>query len=176
MPLTQTTSLDIAKAEQDATTGFLKVELVDSAGTNIATVSSGGALKVDGSASTQPVSQSTAANLKATVLLQDGSANALTSSQSALDVTSAGSFLNLVTSTTTTIKSGAGILHAIIINTKGVANTATLYDNTAGSGSKIGTLDTTLSTASLIYDVKFTTGLTIVTAGGTPADLTVVYK
>ena len=77
--------------------------------------------------------------------------------------------------TTTTAKSGAGTLHTIVINTKGITNTATVYDNTAGSGTILAVIDTTLSTTAFVYDVAFATGLTIVTAGGTPADLTVSY-
>lgn len=81
---------------------------------------------------------------------------------------------NLAANGTTTVKSGAGILHSISINTKGVTNTATVYDNTAGSGTKIATIDTTLSQDTLVYDGAFATGLTVVLGGGTPADLTVV--
>jgi predicted transglutaminase-like protease len=63
----------------------------------------------------------------------------------------------------------------ITINTKGAsANVATVYDNTAGSGSKIGTIDTVNNGGTLWYDVDCDTGLTIVTATGTCADLTVV--
>lgn len=90
-----------------------------------------------------------------------------------------GSFSNITTNTTTTVKSGAGILWRIVINTKGAsANTATVYDNTAGSGTKIGTIDTvTGATGEIDYGgVNFATGLTIVTATGTAADITVVYS
>lgn len=83
---------------------------------------------------------------------------------------------NITTSTTTTVKTGAGFLHAISINTKGAtAATATVYDNTAGSGTKLATIDVTANVGTLILDVKFATGLTIVTATGTPGDLTVSY-
>jgi len=86
------------------------------------------------------------------------------------------SYNNITTNATTTVKSGAGILHLITVNTKGTATTATLYDNTAGSGTKIGTLNTTFADATFTYDVGFSTGLTVVTAGTTAADLTVSYK
>lgn len=87
-------------------------------------------------------------------------------------------FGRMSTNTTTTHKSGAGILHSIVINTPGLtANTATVYDNTAGSGTVIAVIDTTLvSTPCRIYDVAFATGLTVVTATGTAADLTVCYQ
>jgi hypothetical protein len=78
---------------------------------------------------------------------------------------------------TTTVKSGAGVLYGIIINTKGASvNTLTCYDNTAGSGTVIALLDTTGATASLKYDIAFGTGLTCVSATGTGADYTVSYR
>lgn len=87
------------------------------------------------------------------------------------------SFSNITSNATTTVKSGAGLLHTLCINTKGAsANTATIYDNTAGSGTKIGTLDTTAGVQCLTYDAVFATGLTIVTATGTAADITVSYR
>jgi microcompartment protein CcmK/EutM len=88
------------------------------------------------------------------------------------------SFGRQTTNTTTTHKSGAGILHKIVVNTKGAsANTATVYDNTAGSGTVIAVIDTVnINSQALEYDLAFATGLTIVTATGTPADLTIVYR
>lgn len=92
------------------------------------------------------------------------------------DVFQRNSFANLAANATTTIKSGAGTLHSITINTKGAAaNVATVYDNTAGSGTKIATLDTTAGPAVFVYDVAFATGLTVVLGTGTAADLTVAY-
>lgn len=84
-------------------------------------------------------------------------------------------FSHIAGAATTTVKSGAGILHKISINTKGAASTATVYDNTAGSGTVIAVIDLTLSQDTLIYDLAFATGLTIVTTG-TLSDLTVSYR
>lgn len=84
------------------------------------------------------------------------------------------SYNHISTATTTTVKSGAGTLHALTINTKGSASTATIYDNTAGSGTVIAVVDTSGATGTVIYDVAFTTGLTVVTAA--TQDLTVSYK
>jgi hypothetical protein len=56
-----------------------------------------------------------------------------------------------------------------------VGNTATIFDNTGGSGTKIGTVDTNTGDGKL-YDVAFSTGLTIVTASGTSADLSISYR
>lgn len=88
------------------------------------------------------------------------------------------SFLNIVANGTNVVKSGAGILHSITFNTPGAsANTITVYDNTAGSGTKIATIGgvPTTSGLTLRYDAAFGTGLTVVTATGTCADITVTY-
>ena len=93
---------------------------------------------------------------------------------------------NITTNTTTTCKTGAGVLKAIKINNPAlltVANlTLTIYDNTAASGTKIGTITvpfggTTYLPFNINYDCAFTTGLTIVTAGPTvTADVTVEWR
>lgn len=91
------------------------------------------------------------------------------------------SFTNIVLAapTTTAIKSGAGLLHSVTINKPVASSVITMYDNTAGSGTLIGTI--TLPVALLsegpysgIYDVAFATGLTIVTATGA-SDITVAW-
>jgi len=84
---------------------------------------------------------------------------------------------NVTTNATTTVKRGSGILHAIVINTKGAsANTVTIYDNTAASGTKIGTIDSTAVTGTILFDARFGTGLTVVTVTGTAPDMTVVFR
>lgn len=108
--------------------------------------------------------------------INQGGTSAAVTAGNALKVEQVFSYSNLATNATTTVKSGAGYLHTLVINTKGTATTATIYDNTAGSGTKIATVDTTLSTTAFVYDVSFATGLTVVTAGTTPADLTVSYR
>lgn len=85
------------------------------------------------------------------------------------------SYSNITTAATTTVKSGAGVLDRLVINTGGTGSTATIYDNTAASGTKIATL-TTATQGTILYNVRFGTGLTVVTASGTPADLTVSYR
>lgn len=88
-------------------------------------------------------------------------------------------YANMTAATTTTIKAGAGFLHLISINTPVASATVTLFDNTAGSGNKIGTI--TLGSVitgdqpdSVIYDVSFSTGLCVVASGAT--DLTISYR
>lgn len=82
-------------------------------------------------------------------------------------------YTNITTATTTTVKSGRGTLTRLVINTT-AAGTITLYDNTAGSGTKIGTLKASVGEGTYMYGVRFTTGLTIVTAAA--SDVTVVWE
>lgn len=90
------------------------------------------------------------------------------------------SYTNITTGTTTTVKSGAGVIEAIVVNTLVASATITVYDNTAGSGTKIGTftLPSTITgddPVPIPYDgLAFTTGLTLVTSGAT--DITVVWR
>lgn len=87
------------------------------------------------------------------------------------------SYANITTATTTTVKSGAGTLNAVTVNTKGtVASTITIYDNTAGSGTKIGTIDSLNLSGQFIFNVAFATGLTLVTTGTVAPDVTVSYR
>ena len=85
---------------------------------------------------------------------------------------------NLAANATTTVKSTPGFLHSLVINKIGAtANTITIYDNTAGSGTVIATIDSTIASApTRLYDVQFTTGLTVVIASGTAADITLSYR
>lgn len=82
------------------------------------------------------------------------------------------SYTNISTATTTVVKSGSGVLGRITVNTT-AAGTITIYDNTAGSGTKIATLPASVAVGTYEYGVAFSTGLTIVTAGA--SDITVAY-
>jgi len=83
------------------------------------------------------------------------------------------SYSNITSATTTTVKSGSGFLHCITINTT-AAGTITIYDNTAGSGTKIGTLKASVAENTYYFDATFGTGLTIVTAAA--SDITVSWR
>lgn len=87
-------------------------------------------------------------------------------------------YTNITTATTTVVKSGAGFFHGIMVNKPVAAATIAIYDNTAGSGPLIGTITFGASVLADIsfrqYNVKFNTGLTIVTSGAT--DLTVITR
>jgi hypothetical protein len=94
----------------------------------------------------------------------------------ALAVQNAGnSYNNITTATTTTVKTGAGVLESVIINSAGTGSSITIYANTAGSGTKIATL-TAEAQIAIPYNLAFATGLTVVTASGTPANITIVYR
>lgn len=86
---------------------------------------------------------------------------------------------NITTTTTTVCKSGAGTLHAIIVNKATASAVITLFDNNAASGTTIGTitLPATLldNHFDLVYDVSFSTGLTVLT-GTAACDITVAFR
>jgi hypothetical protein len=82
-------------------------------------------------------------------------------------------YSNISTATTTTVKTGGGILHMITVNTT-AASAITVYDSATGSGTKIATIAASPAIGStFVYDVSFTNGLTIVTAGA--SDITVSF-
>lgn len=90
-----------------------------------------------------------------------------------------GAFLysNINTAATFPLKTGAGLLHSVCLNTVNATSTLQIYDNTAGSGTKIGliTQATGQQPGCMLYDIAFNTGLTLVATGGTP-DYTVTYR
>jgi hypothetical protein len=86
------------------------------------------------------------------------------------------SFLNITGQATTVARTGSGILHTITFNKPTATQTVAVYDNTAGSGTLIGTITVPASPlpVTLIYDAAFDTGLTIVTATAN-SDITVTF-
>lgn len=82
-------------------------------------------------------------------------------------------YLRISSATTTTVKSGRGYLHGIILGAT-AAGAITIYDNTAGSGTIIGVLKASIGEQTFMYNCQFGVGLTIVTAGA--SDLTVIYQ
>ena len=87
--------------------------------------------------------------------------------------------ITLAAPTTTVVKTGGGNLKRIIINKTTANGVITIYDNTAASGTLIGTITmpaTVLNTSlTFEYDCRFSTGLTIVTATAAQ-DITVVWN
>lgn len=85
-------------------------------------------------------------------------------------------YKNIAGASTTVLKYGSGKLHNIVVNKAGT--TATVYDNTAASGTTIATIDTNKTTGGVgnyTYDCPFSTGLTVVTVGA-GQDITVIYE
>lgn len=79
----------------------------------------------------------------------------------------------------TNIKASAGILHKVVVNTKGAsANVLTLYDTSGTTTtSPIAVIDTVnINSQALIYDLAFASGLAYALATGTAADVTIVYR
>jgi hypothetical protein len=74
--------------------------------------------------------------------------------------------------TTTVVKSGAGMLHSIVV-TETAAGAITVYDNTAASGTIKAVLKASVAEGTYTFDITFATGLTIVTAGA--SKITVSY-
>lgn len=86
-------------------------------------------------------------------------------------------YTNITTNTTTTVKTGPGMIHTLVVNTTPTgANSVTIFDSTTGSGTKIGTFAVTATDTFMLYDVGFANGLTIVTtAATTPGDYTISW-
>lgn len=78
--------------------------------------------------------------------------------------------------TTTVIRTTAGILHTITFNKPAATGVVTVYDNTSATGTVIATITVPANPqpSTIMYDVAFATGLTIVTATAAQ-DITVSY-
>lgn len=76
-----------------------------------------------------------------------------------------------------TNQGSSAVLHTININTKGAAsNTLSIYNNTSAvAADLIAVVDTTTGVNSLFYDIVCPQGITIVSATGTGADITVAW-
>ncbi len=77
-----------------------------------------------------------------------------------------GAAVNILTATTTTIKSTAGhINHLIAVG--GTMGNVTIYDNTAASGTVLFGPATPTAGGVIVADIEFSVGLTVVTAAAT---------
>jgi len=84
-----------------------------------------------------------------------------------------GQWVNIASATTTVVKAGRGVLRRIIVNNV-VASTISVYNHPTGASNPIAVIGASAPIASLPYDLEFSLGLTIVTAGA--SNLTVVYE
>lgn len=113
----------------------------------------------------------------ATVAAQTTGNNSLATVATNTGAAATNSLTNIATATTTTVKSGAGFLHTVCVNSLGtVASTVTIYDNTAGSGTKIATINSLALLGCQTYDGTFATGLTVVTTGTAAPDVTISWR
>ena len=89
-------------------------------------------------------------------------------------------YTKITSNTTTTIKNGAGILRSLFVSSAGSSWTFQMFDNTVGSGTAIfGASAVTVPASGTTIDFKdvmFNTGLTVVTAGTTPGEITITWK
>lgn len=94
-------------------------------------------------------------------------------------------FMNITGNTTAEVKTSPGVLHGISVNNCSTGGTATIYDNTSASGTKIMTLKLgslinltgIVSPLQLLgLNTRFSTGLIVVTSGSTSNDITVFYR
>lgn len=85
------------------------------------------------------------------------------------------SYANVTAADNNVVKSSAGKLQAIVINSVTTSGTITIYDNTVCAGAKIGTITAPFAGEVLTYGIRFTTGLCVNTGGSTNMDLTVAY-
>lgn len=117
--------------------------------------------------STTAVTQATAASLNATVSQAAAATGGYSYAHVPLGIT------------TTVVKASAGTLHSITFNSAAAAtNVTTLYDHASGAGTVIGIPAATAVTAptTVLYDLAFGTGLTIITTTASGSDMTVTYK
>jgi len=84
-------------------------------------------------------------------------------------------FTHIAGAATTQVVTGQGVLRSIVFNTPVAASTVTVIDNTAGSTANIGVITNTtvVDPYSLAYNIRFSTGLRIITSGAD--DITVIY-
>lgn len=78
----------------------------------------------------------------------------------------------IATNTTTLVKTGRGKLHTIVIGETS-AGSITIYDALTATGTPIGVLKASIVEGTYTFDVQFSTGLCIVTAGA--SKLTATY-
>lgn len=85
-------------------------------------------------------------------------------------------YTNITSQTTTLIKTGSGFLHAITFNKPVATGTCKIDDALTDTTPVIGTITTPASPQpnTVIYDIQFNTGLTIVT-GTADQDITISW-
>lgn len=88
-----------------------------------------------------------------------------------------GNYVNITGQGNSVVKTGTGVLYSITLNNPVATEVITLFDNTAGSGTKIGTITipTSPMPVTLFYNTTFNTGLVVTTATAS-SDITVNFR
>jgi hypothetical protein len=91
-------------------------------------------------------------------------------------------YQSITTNTTTVVKSAAGVLYGIAVTAIGTLSTLTVYDSLTASGTVIVPASIVTTALGLIgvtfpagVGLNMKNGITVVTAGTTPASLLVFY-
>jgi hypothetical protein len=84
--------------------------------------------------------------------------------------------LNITGDATTLVRTGGGILHTLTFNNPTATETVTIYDGLTAGGTKLATITVPSGAVpvSLLYDLSYVVGLTIVTGTAT-GDITVTF-
>lgn len=86
------------------------------------------------------------------------------------------SAVNMPANASTLLKTGAGTFAGISVNAAGVGSTVKIYDGLTAGGTLLGTFNTAVLGPNFPGPGwPFATGLFAVTAGGTPADVTISF-
>ena len=75
------------------------------------------------------------------------------------------------------VKASPGVFYGLSVNTAGLTSSVTIYDGTSTGGAVVGVYSTLAQGGPVVpaNGIAFLTGLYIVAAGGTAADITVLY-
>jgi|SRR6185312_8284323 len=87
-------------------------------------------------------------------------------------------FKNITTNASTEVKASPGTVFGIVVNTAGATSNVKLYDDADGtcSSNLVGTFSTLSQTAITNLNISMSIGICALTAGGTPADITILYR
>ena len=86
--------------------------------------------------------------------------------------TEGNNYKKVAASSTTRLSNTSGVLHAIVLNTNG--GTVDIYDGLNDAGTSIGQIALDAPEGTFIYDIAYSTGLTVKT--GATSNVTVVFR
>lgn len=90
--------------------------------------------------------------------------------------THVGNYAHITSTAASQVKTGAGFLYSVAINTATGIGTLSLYDSATGTANPIALIAPTGPTPlDMHYDVQFTNGLHVI-PGGAAQDITISYR